>query len=342
METYLRSILQDLVRIPAPPGGEQELRNFVQGELEGVGDPMRVDPLGNLILPLKRVEEDLPVIMLSAHLDEVGIIATHIDDRGFIRFTNLGGLNPGYLLGSRVRFLKETAGVISAEGSRKSKRVPDMSKLYIDVGVSSREDCPVRVGDLAVFQGPYRDAGKRVISRALDDRIGVGILMDLARRMSENRADLPHQLFFVFSVQEEVRRRGIGPAAYQLKPDLGLAVDVTSTGDTPGGKKMEVELGGGPAVKIRDQGMLADPRVVSWMIEGAQALQIPYQREILEGGTTEAANMQVSRSGVPAGCLSIPCRYVHSPSEMVDWDDVEGALKLLEDLLSRPVPLLSS
>jgi endoglucanase len=140
-------------------------------------------------------------------------------------------------------------------------------------------------------------------------------------------------------VQEEVGVRGATTAAYSIDPDLGLAVDVTSTGDTPQGLKMEVGLGKGPAIKVRDAGMLADPRVVDWMVKTAEKDKIPFQMEILERGGTDARAIQLTRAGVPAGCLSIPCRYVHSPSEMVDYGDVLNSIRLLVSLLSKPVEL---
>jgi endoglucanase len=171
----------------------------------------------------------------------------------------------------------------------------------------------------------------------MDDRIGAAVLIETLRQLK----DTPHQLYFVFSTQEEVGVRGATTAAYGLDPDLGLAVDVTGTGDTPRRSKvhMEVSLGKGPAIKVRDGGMLADRRVVDWMVKGAEKQGLPYQLEILEGGSTDARAMQLARAGVPAGCLSIPCRYVHSPSEMVDFEDVQNAVRLLAELLSQPVQL---
>jgi endoglucanase len=149
--------------------------------------------------------------------------------------------------------------------------------------------------------------------------------------------DSPHQVFFVFSVQEEVGVRGATTAAYGIDPELGLAVDVTGVGDTPKARKMAVSLGKGPAIKVRDAGMLADPRVVNWMVNAAEKARLPYQMEVLEGGSTDARAIQLTRAGVPAGCLSIPCRYIHSPSEMVDTNDVQNSVRLLLELLSHPV-----
>ena len=131
--------------------------------------------------------------------------------------------------------------------------------------------------------------------------------------------------------------RGATTSAFGIDPDIGLAVDVTLTGDTPKSKPMAVSLGKGPAVKVKDTGMLADPRIVEWMCSTAEKRRIPYQREVLEGGTTDARAIQMTRSGVLAGCLSIPCRYVHTPSEMVDYEDVQNSVKLMVALLGAPV-----
>ena len=208
--------------------------------------------------------------------------------------------------------------------------------MFVDVGASSRETCPVKVGDVMIFDRPFVDLGDRLVSKAMDDRIAVAVLIEALRQFP---AGSPHEVFFVFSTQEEVGLRGATTAAYGVDPDLGLSVDVTLTGDTPKGSKMEVGLGKGAAIKVRDGGMLSDPRVVRWMVDTAEKAGIPYQLEILEGGTTDAKAIQLTRSGVPAGCISIPCRYVHSPSEMVDYRDVQNSVRLLVELLKGPVTL---
>jgi endoglucanase len=143
----------------------------------------------------------------------------------------------------------------------------------------------------------------------------------------------------VFTTQEEVGVRGAATSAYGVDPDIGIALDVCPTGDTPNAQKMEMALGKGPCVKIQDVGMIADPRVVQWMIRTAEKNKIPYQREVLLIGGTDARAIQATRAGVPAGCISIPARYVHSPSEMVDISDVQNAVKLLTALLRTPIDL---
>ena len=323
----MKELLKTLVEIPAPSGYESQVRNQIREWIEPLVDEMRVDSLGNLVAVRKQT--DAPRLMLVAHMDEIGLMVTHVDQQGFARFVALGGVMPIHCVGGRVRFLNGVQGVIGVEKNPTSSEIPPLEKMFIDVGASSAEDCPIRIGDVAVFDRSFVDLGKRVVSKAMDDRVGVAVLIEALRRIEKSA----FEMYFVFSVQEEVGVRGATVAAFGVEPDLGLAIDVTATGDTPKGHRMEVRLGNGPAIKIRDAGMLADPRLIQWMVQTAERARIPYQREILEFGGTDARAIQLSRSGVPAGVLSIPCRYVHAPSEMVDMEDVENAVKLLINLL---------
>jgi endoglucanase len=268
-------------------------------------------------------------------MDEIGLIATHIDENGFVRFTTIGGVRRTTCVGGRVRFLNGTAGVIGQEDPDEKTKLPAFEQMFIDTGVTSRADCTVRVGDLAVFDRPFADYGNRLVSKAMDDRIGVAVLIEILRHFGQS----PNQVFFVFSVQEEVGLRGATTAAFGLDPDIGVAVDVTGTGDTPKGLKMAVSLGRGAAIKVRDGGMLSDPRVVDWMVRTAQSSKTPYQMEVLESGTTDARAIQLTRAGIPTGCISIPCRYIHSPSEMVDYADVMSAVNLIKALVSLPIEI---
>jgi endoglucanase len=177
------------------------------------------------------------------------------------------------------------------------------------------------------------EMGDRLVAKSMDDRSGVAVLIETLRAIKST----PNDLYFVFTTQEEVGTRGAGAAAYGVDPEIGIAVDVTATGDTPASLKMVMELGKGPCVKFRDPGMLSDPRVVDWMITTAEKAKIPYQREVLLMGTTDGRAIQISRAGVMTGALSIPCRYVHSASEMVDYNDLKNSVKLLTAMLSKPV-----
>jgi endoglucanase len=328
----MKSLIQNITTTPGPSGSENQIRDVIRAEVQEFADDISVDALGNLIV---RKGEGGMKFMLAAHMDEIGVIATHVDNNGFVRFSNIGGVFPSYCLSSQVRFLDGTLGVIGSELIKDMYQVPPLEKMFIDVGASSKEDCHIRIGDVASFEHPFIDLGNRLVSKAMDDRIGAVIMIEALRRIKKT----PHELYFVFTTQEEVGIRGAATSAYSIDPEIGLALDVTRTGDTPKGVRMEVELGKGPAIKIKDSGMIVDPRIVNWMISTAESGKIPYQREVLERGTTDARSIQLTRIGVPTGCISIPCRYIHSPSEMVDLSDVENAVVLLEKLISNPVRL---
>jgi putative aminopeptidase FrvX len=333
----MKPLIQKLVETQGPSGYETQIRSVVRAEIEPYADDLKVDALGSLIVRKGKGAAEGIKIMLVAHMDEIGVMVTQVDANGFVRFTTLGGVRPYTCVGGRVRFLNGAAGVINMEPLDDMSRMPTFEQLYIDMGCSSSEATPVRVGDVATFDRPFLDLGGRLVAKSLDDRIGVAVMIETLRQIKAT----PHQLYFVFSTQEEVGVRGATTAAFGIDPDLGVAVDVTGTGDTPRRSKvrMDVSLGKGPAIKVRDGGMLADRRVVDWMIKGAEQLSLPYQMEILEGGSTDARAMQLTRAGIPAGCLSIPCRYIHSPSEMVDFADVQNAVTLLIDLVSHPIKL---
>ncbi len=331
----MKELIKILVETPGPSGYETAIREVIKNQLHENKDNLHTDALGNLILHKPTSEKNGKRIMISAHMDEIGIISSYIDEKGFVRFTPIGGVNPQNLPGSRVRFLNGAAGVIGVEQQITRDFALSIPKMYIDVGASGREDCPVKIGDLAVFERPLTDLGNRLVAKALDNRISCAIVIETIRQLNTS----PHDLYFVFSTQEEVGVRGAETAAYGIDADLGIAIDVTRSGDTPNGLKMAVNLGDGPAIKIRDSGMLCDPRVIQWMTQTAEKENIPSQREVLESGSTDARAIQLSRSGVPVGVVSIPCRYIHSPSEMADYRDVLNTVKLLKALLSSSAVL---
>jgi endoglucanase len=333
----MKPLIKKLVEAYGPSGYEGQVRELVRAEIHNLPDYISVDPLGNLIAVIKKKAKSGKKVMLSAHLDEIGVMVSHLDERGFARFTNIGGVSALTCVGGRVRFASGVTGVIGLEARRDDPgKVPALTDLFIDFGVASQAECPVKVGDAAGFYRPMEMVGEhRLVAKSLDDRIGVAILIEVMRRLKNT----PHEVAFVFSVQEEVGLRGAGTAAFGLEAEVGLAVDVTRTGDTPNGPKMAVSLGAGAAIKVRDSGMLADPRVKDLLVQRAGEAGLPYQLEILEAGTTDAAAMQIARGGMPAGCVSIPTRYLHTPSEMVDLRDVEAVVSLLVDTLKKPIEI---
>jgi putative aminopeptidase FrvX len=332
----MKPLIKKLVETYGPSGHESQLRELIRSEIGSVPDYISVDGLGNLIAVIKKKSKNGKQLILAAHMDEIGVMVSHIDERGFARFQPIGGVNPLSCLGGRVRFANGVVGVIGLDAKRDDpNRIPALSEFFIDTGAASQADCPLKVGDAAGFFRPMEECGQRLIAKSLDDRVGVAILIETLRALKRT----PHEVAFVFSVQEEVGLRGAGPAAFGVDAELGLAVDVTRTGDTPRGTKMAVALGEGPAVKVRDSGMLSDPRIKELLVQRAQEAKIKTQLEVLEGGTTDAASMQIARGGLPVGCLSIPSRYLHTPSEMVDLRDVQAAVQLLLEVLQKPIDL---
>lgn len=331
----MKDLIKKFVEAIGPSGFETAVRNMIRAEIESLADDIQIDPLGSLIARKGQKGEGGQRIMLSAHMDEIGVMATHIDENGFVRFTTLGGVRPHTCYGGRVRFVNGVGGMIGGERLDAPDKVHTFEQLYIDVGAANRADCPIKVGDAAGFDRPMLDLGDRIVAKSMDNRISCAVLVEAMRQIEST----PNELYFVFSTQEEVGLRGATTAAYAVNPDIGISVDVTGVGDTPRSPKMEVGLGKGPTVKVRDGGMISDPRLVRFMADTAEKARIPYQLEILEGGTTDARAMQITRAGMPASCVSIPTRYIHSPSEMVDYRDVQNSVKLLVELLSHPIQL---
>ncbi len=331
----MKQLLKTLTETLAPSGYEDAVREIILKEVNPLADEVRVDALGNLIIRKKptKSSKNPKKIMLAAHMDEIGVIVSHLDKKGFVRFTNVGGAFGRYTLGARVRFLNGVTGVVGYDRLEQIDNLLPINKMYIDVGATSKENCPVKVGDIAAFERSFIEMGDRLVAKSLDDRAGVTVLIETLRALKST----PNDLYFVFTTQEEVGTRGAGAAAFGIEPEIGIAVDVTPTGDTPASIKMVMELGKGPCVKFRDVGMISDPRVVDWMIQAAEKAKIPYQREVLLIGSSDAKEIQISRAGVKTGALSIPVRYVHSASEMVDLNDMKNSVKLLTAMLGKPV-----
>jgi tetrahedral aminopeptidase len=335
----VKELIQKLVNAFGPTGFEDEVRTIIRDELSGLADEISVGKLGSLIAVKKGTGQGKKV-MLVAHMDEIGLMVTHIDRRGYARVTPLGTVFPLYAVGQRVRFADGRVGVLNADRRDDAAKVPTLDQLYIDLGAPDKESCPVNVGDVAAFQQQPVEAGERLIAKSLDDRLGCAMLIEMLRRLTLKGAgakSTSHDVYCVFSVQEETTSVGARTAAYSLQPDVAIAVDMTSTGDTPKALPMAVELGQGPAIKVRDAGAIADPRVKRWMVQRAKTAKIPYQLEILRDASTDAGVIQSSRDGVPSGGVLVPCRHVHSPSEMVDMTDVENGVKLLVELVKKPI-----
>jgi endoglucanase len=333
----MKDLIRRLTETYGPSGGEEPIRELIRQEIAGLVDDVRVDVLGNLIA--KR-SGDGAKAMVAAHMDEIGVVVTHIDEKGFLRFSNVGGVFPLNVLGQRVVFGNGSLGTPGEEKRDSLKDELKLEKMYIDIGARDRDSARklVNVGDVACFQREFATlsatpgtGGERYLAKAFDDRIGCAVMIETLKRLKKKR----NEVYFVFTVQEEVGVRGATTSTYQIDPDIGIAVDITGTGDTPEARTMAVELGKGAAIKVKDWGLLVHPQVRKLMVDLADRDKIPYQLEVLERGTTDAWAMHTSRQGVPSGVISIPTRYGHTPTEMIDAGDVESCVRLLTAILEE-------
>ncbi len=307
----------------SPSGRENKVREIISSEIKEFVDEIIVDALGNLIAHKKGNGKKL---MFAAHMDQIGMIITFIDDKGYLRFSEVGGTEPNIYLGQRVVFESGVEGVINSEELKDDEKLK-LNKLYIDIGVLSKEEAEekVQIGDMCVFKSEYYENDNFVVCKAVDDRIGCYILVEAIKKQVKSDYDI----FYVFTVQEEVGLRGGKTSAYGINPDLAISVDVTASGDTPNGYKMAVKLGKGTAIKIKDRSVLAHPKIKEMLTSLAQKNKIEYQLEVLEFGGTDSGAIHLTRSGVPSGGISIPSRYVHTGNEMFNKKDVMESLKLI-------------
>ncbi|MGI5822823.1 MAG: M42 family metallopeptidase [Dethiobacteria bacterium] len=327
----MKELIGKLCASFGPAGREEQIRAVIAAEIEKLKEDYFVDTLGNLVV--NKGAAGGKKILVAAHMDEIGLMVTYIEKNGYLRFTNLGGIMQQTLPGARIFFENGTVGVIGQEKTKEAPE-PGLSKYFLDIGAANREEAltKVKIGDAAVYFAPLHQEGKRLTAKSLDNRVGCAVLLETLRRLSD--ATLPVEVFFVFTVQEEVGLRGAKTIAYRTKPHYGLAVDVTRVGDTPEPEfKTNVSLGKGPTVKVMDAAVICHPRITSLMMAVAEKNNIPYQPEVLERGGTDAGAIHLSREGIPTGALSIPCRYIHTPAEMVDIDDVENGIALLQEIL---------
>lgn len=317
-------LIKTLTQTYGPSGNEKKVSETIKNLLKGKVDEMRTDAMGNLICVKKGTGSK---IMLAAHMDEIGIIVSYIDDKGFLRFGNIGGIPPLIILGQRVKFENGIIGVVWYEENIDNMKNAQLDKMYIDIGAGSREEAEklVKVGDMAVFVGDTVEQNGKIISKALDDRIGCAVLIETA--LKDIRTD--NEIYYVFTTQEEVGLRGAKTAAFGIVPDMALAIDVCDTGDTPGCKPMAVRLGEGPAIKIKDRSVISHPEVKDRLIKAAEKENIPYQLEVMLEGGTDAGSIHITAGGIPSGGVSIPSRFIHDTAEMVDMKDVENAVRLL-------------
>lgn len=327
----MKDLVLDITGIFGPSGDEELIRNFISELVSEYADEIKTDALGNLIVHKKGPGKK---IMLAAHMDQIGLMATAVEESGYVRFAPIGGVSPSTLVNQKVVFKNGVIGVVSMEGKDCTASGP-ISKFFIDIGTGSREETEelISPGDNCIFYAPAVELANDIISSPyLDNRVSCAVLIEVLRSLKA----LQYDTYFVFTTQEEVGLRGAKAAAFGIMPDLGIAIDVTGTGDIINPAHiMSVKLGAGPTVKIKDASVICSPMVRRLLEQTAEKHQIPYQPEILEYGGTDTASIQLTGAGIPAGCISIPTRYIHSMSETCSMSDVENAARLLTALLEE-------
>ena len=325
----LYATLKQLCLTPSVSGREGGIREIIKKRITPFVDSVSVDALGNLIAHRKGNDTGRRV-MLCAHMDEIGFLVNFIEDNGYIRVAAIGGVNMTAAAYHKVVSERGCVGVLVPEGKIRPEDIkPDC--VYIDIGASSRKEAERRVsiGDFFVLSPElYKLSGKRVAGRPIDDRVGCAVLIAIAESLS--KTSLEDDVYFVFSVQEEVGCRGSAPATFGIEPTEAICIDVTRTGDTQGAAPMACSLGKGAAVKIKDSSVICHEAVVNRLLEIAKAEKIPAQKEILVAGGTDTSSMQLTAGGCMAGAVSIPTRYIHTGVETCDMGDVEACVKLAE------------
>ncbi len=330
------ALLRRLIETPAVPGREEQQREVLREELASLTDEVRTDPMGSVI-GTKRGREEVRV-MVAAHTDEIGFLVKHIDDRGFLRLQTLGGHDPANMVSQRV-IVTTSDGTALRGALQPARKPPHLSKgqeqkpptaaeFYVDLGMSAEDvKKSVRVGDYATMDRSLEKVGGCYMGKAMDDRIGIYVMLEALKAMKGHEATV----YAVATSQEEVGLRGAEASGRALAPTVMVALDITLAMDVPGGGgENEISaLGKGAAIKIMDGYSISHPKLVEHLRAIAERENIPYQMEILPAGGTDAGGVQKLHGGVPAVTISIPCRYVHTPNEMVNEGDVEACIALL-------------
>jgi len=334
----LAETLEKLSNACGVAGREEEVRSLMKRFLKPCMNEVKEDRLGNVI-GIKEGKKNAPKVMLAAHLDEIGLMVKTISKEGFLQFTKIGGIDDRILAAQKVIVYTEKGPLHGIIGSKpphiqkeeERKKVTSFDELFIDIGAENQEQAKkmgVRIGAPVGFDIKFAKVGKdNVIGKAFDDRVGCVVMVEAMNRMKKTDCTI----YAVGTVQEEVGLRGATTAAFGIYPDVGIALDVTVAGDVPGVKEVEapIKLKKGPSITVADYGLITHPKVLRLLVDVAEENKIPYQLETGLPGSTDAARISLTREGVPCGVISVPTRYIHNPTSLLNLEDVEDSVKLL-------------
>jgi putative aminopeptidase FrvX len=333
-------LLKRICETPGAPGYEHRIRDLVRKEVEGLADEVRVDNMGNLVV--YREGKGDKKAMVGAHMDEIGFLVNHIDEKGYLRFTTLGGFDPKTLTAQRVLVhgKEDLVGVMGTKPihvmeEEERKKLPKTKDFFIDLGMSKEEvEEKVHVGAPVTRERELIEMGNCVNGKSIDNRISVYILIETLKKLKGQKP--AQDLYAVFTVQEEVGIRGANVSSHEIQPDIGLGLDTTLAFDGPGSQPQErvTELGNGAAIKVLDASAICDPRMVEFLKGTADRHEIPWQSEVLTAGGTDTKGIQQMKAGgAIAGAISIPTRYLHQVIESADKDDIGHCVQLLSQSL---------
>ena len=339
-------LLEELTNAYGPSGFEEPIRVIMRRELVPFADHLETDGLGSLIAELRG--SGGPRVMLTAHMDELGLLVKYISPDGFVYFEPLGGWLDQALINQRFVILTRKGSVTGVTGLKTPhimapedrRKIPERENIFLDVGASGRQDAEerlgIRPGDPIVPDSKFVElsGGKLYLAKAWDDRVGLGVMIEVLRRLKENRP--PNMLYIVSTVQEEVGMRGAVTASYQVKPDIGINLEVGVSSDYPGTNLYEAQekLNGGPGIFLRDTSMLPNLKLRDYVVEVARMKSIPVQFEVLRDYYNEdGSEMQRAYSGAPSINITVPARYLHNHNEVISRDDFDRTVDLVTELI---------
>ena len=338
-------LLKRLCETPGVPGNEHRVRALIEDEIAGLFDHVETDAMGSLLCRRDAESDDAPKIMLLCHMDEIGFLVSHIDKKGFISVTPVGGFDPRNLFSRRVLVCTEKGdfkGVMNPGGkpihissAEERKKVPEVGDFTIDLGMGDDTKDHVRIGDFVVMDEPLIEMGDKIVSKALDNRIACWLGIETIRSLGDKGRGA--EIHVAFTCQEEVGLRGARTAAYKVRPDIGFGIDVTLACDTPGipEKDATTRQGKGFGLHIRDASFIADRDLVNEIAALAEDEDIPYQRTILASGGQDGAAAQQAAAGARAVGIVVGTRYIHTVTEMIDRHDLKAAHDILVAYLSK-------
>lgn len=332
-------LIEELCMTPGISGHEEKIAAILERELKDVADDIEIDKMGNFIAT-KKGSKKAPKVMLASHMDEIGLMVSYIDDKGFIKFATIGGINDQMIMNQTVTIHNKNGDIMGVIGSKpphatkpseRNKVVP-YTEMFIDIGAKDKEQAEemVSIGDPITFKSWFTEfPNNLVMAKALDNRLGCYVMIEVMKRVKGKAT-----VYGVGTTQEEVGLKGAKVTSYKLDPDYAFALDVTLSGDHPGIKPEEAPAvaGKGPAIILVDasgRGIMTPKIVRDLLIDTGDKYELPYQLEVSNGGTTDGAAIYLTKEGIPTGVLSVPTRYIHTTVSVASLDDVETTIELI-------------